>query len=342
MTIRTGFVLIFTLLGLSFLFFVREVVIIGFLAILLATVMSFPIQILSKVMPRGLAVVLTLILGGALFGGIGVAAYKPLSDQVVQLVNHVPQAVERVQSWFARTQQAPSVTQFTQGQSFGATVQEKLKDAAEAILSKAGPVALSFSTLLSGLIIIIVLAAFFIHEPKSYLGVIRSFFPREDDKIVDELWDRLGHVLRHWMGGILVSMTIMGGVAGIGLLIVGIQDWAILGFLTFIGTFVPYVGAIASAVPGLMIALSQSTEHFIGALFVYLAVHLIEGYIVEPMVMKRAVVIHPGSLLIWQLAMAALFGILGIMIATPLLACFKVTVGYLYVERKLNKELKAI
>src|SRR5439155_26279981 len=100
------------------------------------------------------------------------------------------------------------------------------------------------------------------------------------------------------------------------------------------GTFIPYAGAIASAIPGLAVGLGQSPQRFFYAVIVYVGVHLIEGYLVEPLIMKRAVTLRPALLLLWQLTMGALFGVLGIVVAAPSLACVQVAVTYLYIERK--------
>ena len=140
-----------------------------------------------------------------------------------------------------------------------------------------------------------------------------------------------------WVGGIVVSMTIMGTLAALGLWVAGINDWLLLGFLTFLGTFVPYVGAIASAIPGLLVALAQSPRHFLFAGVVYLGVHLVEGYLIAPLVMRRAVEIKPALLLAGQGALGAIFGIPGTIVATPLIVCGQTLVDYLWVERKLGK-----
>ena len=148
----------------------------------------------------------------------------------------------------------------------------------------------------------------------------------------------LGVALAHGVAlAIVVSMTIMGTLAAIGLRIAGIHDWLLLGFLTFLGTFVPYVGAIASALPGLLVALAQSPQHALYALLVYVAVHVIEGYLIAPLVMKRAVEVKPALLLAGQGAFAAIFGIPGTVIATPALVCAQTLIGYLWTERKLGK-----
>jgi predicted PurR-regulated permease PerM len=155
--------------------------------------------------------------------------------------------------------------------------------------------------------------------------------------MLDELWARLGTSLRRWTAGILVSMLVNGVLAAVGLYFAGIEGWFLLGILTFAGTFIPYVGAIASAVPGLMIGLAESPLHMLYAALVYVGVHIAEGYLVSPLVMRRAVLLRPALLLFGQLFLGAIFGLPGVVVATPLLACAKVAVGYLYVERRLGK-----
>jgi predicted PurR-regulated permease PerM len=132
-------------------------------------------------------------------------------------------------------------------------------------------------------------------------------------------------------------MFLVGTVTAVGLLLAGIQGWALLGVLTFLGTFVPYIGAVSSAVPGLLVGLSQSPDHFFLALGVYVGVHVIEGYLVQPVVMRRAVKANPALLLFFQALMGTLFGLLGLMLATPLLTVIQIVVTTLWIERRLHK-----
>ena len=100
----------------------------------------------------------------------------------------------------------------------------------------------------------------------------------------------------------------------------------------------PYVGAVSSSVPGLLVGLSQSPHHFFLALGVYVGVHVIEGYVVQPYVMRRAVEANPALLLFFQALMGALFGLLGLMVAMPLLTVLQITVTTLWIERRLHKK----
>jgi predicted PurR-regulated permease PerM len=190
---------------------------------------------------------------------------------------------------------------------------------------------------LTKVILVIVLAAFLVHRPDAYRRGLRQLVPREHEDAFDEAWGRVHDALRRWVGGILVAMLIMGTLTAIGLLAIGMDDWLLLGFLTFLGTFVPYVGAVASAVPGLLVALGQSPRTFALALLVYLGVHVVEGYIVEPLVMRRAVELRPALLLFGQGLLGAVFGAIGFVVATPLVVSGQILVDYLWVERRLGK-----
>jgi predicted PurR-regulated permease PerM len=251
--VQVGLILLACAAGLAALWLAREVVLLGFLGVLIAVVFSFPVGWLSRVLPRGLAVLLVLIaLVGATAGLIALAA-PVLQREVDQLRESAPRAIERAQG-STRRGAAPA------------------------------------------------------------------------------------RGLRKWVGGIVISMTLMGLFTAVGLAVVGIQEWLLLGVLTFLGTFVPYVGAIASSVPGLLAGLAQSPRHFVLAGAVYLGVHLVEGYLVQPIVMRRAVEVRPALLLFGQGVFGAVFGLLGTVVATPMLVCAQVLTEYLWVERRLGKE----
>jgi len=83
--------------------------------------------------------------------------------------------------------------------------------------------------------------------------------------------------------------------------------------------------------------MTQSSTHLLYAAGVYLGVHIVEGYLIAPLVMRRAVEIKPALLLAGQGSLAAIFGIPGAVVATPLIVCVQTLVQYLWVERRLGK-----
>jgi len=323
--IRAGIVLIAIVALIAALWLAREIVLLGFLGVLIAVVFSFPVNFLSRVLPRGAAVIIVLLLLIGAVVGLGLLIAPTLSREFGELQQRVPKAVESARNYLSRS--APGGEQLAQ----------KAPEAVKQVGEKAVPALLALVSGITGIVLVVVLGAFLVAQPDVYRRGVRAMIPPRHEEHFDESWRRLGEGLRRWVGGILVAMTIMGTLTAIGLKIAGIEEWFLLGVLTFLGTFVPYVGAVASAVPGILAALAQSPTKAMWAAVVYLGVHIVEGYLVEPLVMKRAVEVKPALLLFGQGLFSAVFGLMGTVVATPLIVCAQTLIDYLWVERKLQK-----
>jgi predicted PurR-regulated permease PerM len=311
----------------------HEVVLLAFLGVLIAVVFSFPVGWLSRVMPRGVAllIVLLALVGAAI--GIAALAAPTLQGELDQLRERAPAAIQKAQSWVRRVQSATGG-----GQGKGGETAQKAPEVAAKVGEKAVPALIAVVSGVTSIILVIVLGAFLVYQPEVYRRGVRLLVPPEQEGVFDEAWRRTSEGLRRWVGGIVISMTLMGTFTAIGLALVGIDEWLLLGVLTFLGTFVPYVGAVASAVPGLLAGLAQSPKHFLLAGAVYVGVHLVEGYLVQPLVMRRAVEIRPALLLVGQGIFGAVFGLMGTVVATPMLVCVQTLTQYLWIERRLGKQ----
>jgi predicted PurR-regulated permease PerM len=315
--------------------FAYHIVLLGFVALLVATVFSFPVDFLSRAVPRGVAVILVLLALLGLVYVLGSAAAPVLSRQAAQLQESAPRAIRSVETWLGRLQPqhagkgGPPSAPGRPSPPADSQVSQALAVGARALVGVLGGV--------TEVVLMIFLAAFLVYRPKTYREGLKKLVPRSREPAYDELWERLRYGLRHWVGGVLVAMTLMGSLAAIGLWLAGVESWLLLGVLTFLGTFVPYLGAVASAIPGLLSALSQDPSRFLYALVVYLAIHIVEGYIVEPFVMRRAIALNPALLLFGQGLFGALFGVLGVVVATPAIICLQIIVETLWVEKRLGK-----
>jgi predicted PurR-regulated permease PerM len=336
---RVGLMLALAVAALAGAWLARQEILLGLLAVLVAVVFSFPVGWLSRVVPRGVAVLLVLALVGGGAAGLSAAAAPTLVRQFNQLTQNAPRALRQARRWLERVEEssAGGGGGGTRGGSGGSTAEKAVTQAIDQAKDTAVPALVGSVTGITAVVLVLVLAAFLVHGPDDYRRGVRRLVPPAQRAVYDELWGRLGASLRRWVGGILVAMTIMGTLTALGLLAVGIEDWLLLGVLTFLGTFVPYLGAVASAVPGVLLALAQSPRHFLLALVVYLGVHVVEGYIVEPFVMKRAVEVKPALLLFGQGVIGAIFGPLGVVVATPIIVCTQVVLDVLWVERRLHE-----
>lgn len=314
----------------------RDVLLLIFFAVVLAVAFSYPVGWLSRVVPRGVAVLAVLLLGAAGAAGIGAIAAPKVSEQIAGIRESAPRAVDQVRGRLQQLQLLPSGSSGGREET-GETGGEGGGGALGAAVAKAGPAVLKVVGGVTELLVLIVLAAFFVHEPDMYRRGLRLLLPRQHEGTFDELWPRLRDGLRRWVGAIALEMAIIGTLTALGLFAVGISNWLVLGLLTGLATFVPYLGAIASAVPGLLVALAQSPRHLLLAAAVYLGAHLVEGYMLSPFIMRRAIEIKPAMLLGGQAVLGAVFGVMGIIVATPAIVCAQIAVGFLWVERRLHK-----
>lgn len=315
----------------------QNVVLLGFLAILLAAMFSFPVGWLARLVPRAVAVLLTVLLAFGVVGGVVALATPVVVEQGKQLLDALPEATKRAESWLRRAQRDKTVRQLTNGKDVAGTLKAKVPEAMETVATLTPMMVGRVVELVSTFVLLVVLAAFLVYRPSLYERGIRAMLPRSFEADFDELWERLGQGLRGWVGGTVVAMFLTGSITALGLFLCGIQGWMLLGLLTFLGTFVPYVGAVSSSVPGLLVGLSQSPDHFFLALGVYVGVHVIEGYVVQPLVMRRAVEANPALQLFFQAVMGALFGLLGLIVATPLLTVAQIVITTLWIEGRLHK-----
>ena len=135
-----------------------------------------------------------------------------------------------------------------------------------------------------------------------------------------------------WMAAMGLDMLLLGGLLFVGLQIVGL-NFAI-GFAVFSAfmTVIPNYGSVISAIPPILAGLAQSPTKALLVLIVYLIVNQIEGNLILPLIMARTVDMHPSVVTLGLLLMAALFGLIGVLIAIPLLSLGVVLVQALWIE----------
>lgn len=186
------------------------------------------------------------------------------------------------------------------------------------------------------LLLAIVFAIYFAFQPNIYIeGALHLARPEGRDRL-REVIGGIGHALRRWFVGRFVSMVAVGVGTGLGLWLADVPMALVLGILAGALSFVPNLGPILSAAPGLLLAWTQSTTTMLWALAVYVGVQLIDNYAVTPLVELRSVKLPPALLLGVQLLLGVLAGALGLLLATPLTVAVIVAVQMLYVRDVLG------
>lgn len=204
---------------------------------------------------------------------------------------------------------------------------EDLKSFGSQILSSVGRVTeavTSFVGTMANMVMMIVLGIFIAIEPRLYERGVAWMLPLAEREHFYGTCEKIGYTLRRLMAGRLFGMAIEGVGTWLLLWAGGVPMAALLGVLTGVLAFLPNIGAIISGVLIITVGFSAGFDVGIYAVFVYLAVQTIDGYLIVPMVAKRAVDMAPALVLGAQILFGALFGVLGLALADPIVAMIKV------------------
>ena len=181
------------------------------------------------------------------------------------------------------------------------------------------------------MILMLVIGIFLAVEPRLYDRGVAWMLPLRHRQRFYRIADQAGFTLRRLLFGRLVGMIFEGFFTWFMLAYVGrifgvepVPMAALLGLITGLLAFLPNIGAITSGVIMVAVGFSAGPEQGVWAIIVYFLVQNIDGYLVIPYIARRTVDLAPAMVLAMQLLMGALFGILGVLFADPILATLKV------------------
>ena len=176
----------------------------------------------------------------------------------------------------------------------------------------------------ASVIAMIVIGIFLTSEPRLYDRGIAWMLPLRARSGFYRIAEHVGFTLRRLLFGRLMAMVFEGVFTWFMLTVGGVPMAGLLGLVTGVLAFIPNIGAITSGVLMIAVGFSASANQGVWCIVVYFLVHNIDAYVVVPYVARRTVDLAPAVLLAMQLLMGALFGILGILFADPILATLKV------------------
>lgn len=184
-----------------------------------------------------------------------------------------------------------------------------------------------------GLIFILApIIAFYLLVDLPHIGVImRRLVPERARPQVFHVAHRLNHTIGGYFRGQLAVAMIVGAMVSLGLGILGLQFWIIVGMIAGLFNMIPLIGPWVGAIPGVAIAIT--TEDFGTALWVVAIMTIaqqIDNHFISPLVMQRTTSLHPAVVMLALLAGGTLGGFFGLLLAVPLTATIKVVVGHLW------------
>lgn len=291
-------------------------------AMVFAAMIDGGARLLGRVLPiaRGWRVGIVLLGTVAFLIWLGYFAGSTISQEAAQFPAIIQQQLGSLVEWARSQGLNVSTAQF--------------ENLAGSMSSGLGTVTRAVGGILGGLtttLLIAIIGIYIALEPKLYERGFAWMLPDGKREGFFDLAKRMGFTMRRLMAGRLVGMAFEAAftyvmLAWIAPLVVGgpVPMAALLAILTGILAFVPNLGAIISGVLMVLVGFSGGPDMGLYTIVVYLLVQNIDGYIIVPMIARKTVDLAPALVLAMQLVMGILFGILGLLLADPLLAMIKV------------------
>jgi predicted PurR-regulated permease PerM len=309
------------------------------LGLLISTVLWPPTRFLRRHgWPPALAAAVVLVGALAVFGGLIALIAPQVADQAGDLANQTVQALEDVQKWL----QGPpfNIGEDQIGNAVD-TVINRLQENATDIAGYALTTVSSIGNGLINLVLALVLAFFFIKDgPRWTPWLAAQTGPRAAPHVValsQMTWSTLSEFIRQQaFVGFIDALFI-----GLGLLILGVPLVVPLAVITFLGAFIPIIGAFVAGAFAVLIALvSKGFTTALIVLIIVLVVQQLEGNVLQPVIQGRGFNLHAGVVILAVTAGGSLAGITGAFLSVPVAAL--IAVIYRYVRDQLDHREPAV
>jgi predicted PurR-regulated permease PerM len=198
------------------------------------------------------------------------------------------------------------------------------------IATGATTVAMSVFGLFSAGLIVLFFGIYLAADPHTYVNLVARLAPEDKRETLLELLYETGDLLRRWLIGQSITMSAIGVFTYLGLLILGVPIAFVLALFAGLACFLPYLGPIIGAIPIILVAGGESLNLALWALGLYCCVQFLESYLLTPLIQARAVSMPPAAVILNQLVFGAVFGLLGLALATPLAAAATVPLRHVF------------
>ncbi len=294
--------------------FLAQPLLLIFAGLVFAAMLDGGSRLLGRVLPvpRGLRLLLVSLAGLGFLVGVFVYAGFELVDQAEALRVLVTEQANRVLAWGNQL-----------GIVQGGIQLDQLSDQLMGTLGRLTNAVGSAVGAVTSFVLIVVIGLFVAIEPRLYERGVAWMLPLRSRDGFYRTAGRMGFVMRRLMAGRLIGMAVEGIGTWVLLWIGGVPMAALLGILTGLLAFIPNIGAIISGALIVLVGFSAGTSTGFWAIGVYLAVQIVDGYLIVPYVARKTVDLAPALVLGAQLLLGALFGLMGLALADPIVAMIK-------------------
>ncbi|MGZ4349226.1 MAG: AI-2E family transporter [Solirubrobacteraceae bacterium] len=310
----------------------------GTVSLILAPIVRF----LELLLPRGVAIFIVYLGGFAVIAGIAALLASPVTTQITRFERNVPEIVRHanteltnIQTFLDQHGIHVHITQ--QGSSALDTLRKSVLKRSGAIVAFSKDLLSQVVTIGFDLVLILVLSIYLLVYGRDIGNLMRRIMPPGDGTPEDDYPLLVQHAVSGYVRGQLLFSLVMGSSAAIALEILGLvgifpagKEYAVF-FGAFYGLmeFIPYIGPILGPVPAVLVALFENPISAVWLILLFVALQQLEGHVVAPQVFRISLRINPILIILALLVGYQLYGIVGALVALPVIAVIRQTVLYL-------------
>jgi predicted PurR-regulated permease PerM len=321
------------LLGGYFAYRTSGVILAFLLTILLSIILSAPVNYLARRgWPRTWGVIAVIVVIGGVFWLLGLALVPAVETQSREFAEAFPTLLDEA---LVLANQAQSF--FGLGTQIGLDPESLARVGREFLtgsaVSTAAGVGLTAATVVSLGVVVFISTIYLVIRPEPWVNGFVSLFPAGWRQRTREVLQTLYQTVQRWFLGQLAAMTFIGVFWAISLSLIGVPFALLIGIFSGLISFIPYLGALISISVPVLLALISDPFTVVWVILAFVIIQQIEGNILQPIVMSRAVDLHPALVVFAILVMGTLFGLIGVFLAVPLVAVLQVLVRELWVQK---------
>jgi len=323
------------LLAAFFLYMIRDIIALFFMSLVLASIIN-PLAnwFQAKGWSRAGAVLLLYLLILAIIGAIVMLLVPAVVTETRDLL------VNADAIWGSFIATLGPLREFVASHGLGASLSEALTGMADGLNVAAGGIVATIKglvTSLASLIIVLVVAFYLVVSEDALKRLFRAVAPEAYQPYLVDLFQRIEKSIGGWVRGQLILSVIIGVAVYVTLQILGVKYALVLALAAGVAEAIPYVGPVFSAIPAILIALTQSPMKGLLVAIMYVVIQQVENHVLVPKIMQKVTGLHPIVSIFSMLIGVKVAGLVGALLAIPVAMMLGIVVADAFRFLKSNR-----
>ncbi|AXY68526.1 AI-2E family transporter [Thermosynechococcus sichuanensis E542] len=313
---------------------IRQVLLLVFLAVVLATALNWlQLRLQHWGLQRGRAIAISISLTFLIIFGFFWMIIPPFLREAQQLGVLIPKGLGRVEAWLDEIAYLLPSSGFDDTPVINRLIMQ-LEPFLEQIFNNFFALFSNTLAVLLNTLLVLVLTVMLVLDPQPYRRGFIRLFPAFYRSRIDTILTESEQALLAWLAGTGLNMLVIGVVSGIVLALLGVRLVLANAFLAGLLEAIPNIGPALSVIPPMIIAFIDNPWRAVAVLIAYIVIQQLEQYLLVPVVMAKQVELLPAVTLVSQIVFAIFFGFLGLLLALPL-----VIVGQIWFTEIVLKDI---